>query len=85
MVRDPVAWLKRVLLNDGPEREPRPDEIVVLAEASDAAEAGLWSEIVNRNGVHGVPVDAGYVTWAGADSPRGACWSPIAISGERAS
>ena len=66
---NPLGWLKRALLNDGPVSEPRPDEIVVLAEATDAAEAGLWAEILNRNGVHCVAVDAGYVAFAGTRQP----------------
>ncbi len=78
---NPLRWLWHTLMADDEPREPRPDEIVVLAEAADASEAELWSEILNRSGVCSEPVDSGYVTWGGARMPA---WRVLVRYGDTA-
>jgi hypothetical protein len=77
---NPFRWLWRVVFVDEP-REPRPDEVVVLADAADAAGAGLWADILNRKGMRAVAVDAGYVGYGGMRIPR---WRVLVKYGDRA-
>ena len=48
---NPLRWLWHTLMEDDEAREPRPDEIVLLAEPDGEAVAGLWEGILAHNGI----------------------------------
>ena len=47
---NPLRWLYRQVFEDG-DREPKPDELVVVAEPADDAVAGIWRDQLERHGI----------------------------------
>ena len=66
---NPLGWLRRVLLEDGPGREPRPDEIVVLAEVDGEGTAELWRGILEQRGIHSMAKNLGAIAYTRHGSP----------------
>ena len=53
---NPLRWLYRQVFEDD-DSEPKPDDLVVVAEPADDGVAGIWRDQLGRNGIRSMLKD----------------------------
>jgi hypothetical protein len=66
---NPLRWLRRQMFEDDEPREPRPEEIVLLAEVDGEGSAELWRGILEQRGIHSMAKNLSAIAYTRHGSP----------------